>query len=206
MDELFQRSLDLEVHVVNILQQPLYDTSDRVRVSHVMCSVSLEHSASFKILLRSQNFTSAIGLLRLQFESYVRGLWILYAASEIELSKLTAELTHDSAKRANKMPMLSEMINQLKQKAQKNAVDPVIEFKEQQWKPLSSYVHGGLHAIDRHSKGYPLPLIEQALKSSNGLVSLAAILGSILTGKQYLIKESFKLHDTYLGCFMIKNH
>ena len=205
MDELFQRSLDLEERVVNILRQPLYDTSDRVRVSHIMCSVSLEHSASFKILLSSQNFTSAIGLLRLQFESYVRGLWILYAASEIALSKLAVELTHDSAKKANKIPMLGEMIKQLEVKAQKNAVDPILEFREHQWQPLSSYVHGGLHAIDRHSKGYPLPLIYQALKSSNGLVGLAAILSSILTGQQNLIKESFKMHDTYFGCFILKS-
>ena len=40
-------------------------------------------------------------------------------------------------------------------KAPKNSIDPILEFKEYSWKPLSGYVHGGLHAIERHSKGYP---------------------------------------------------
>ncbi|WP_412034982.1 DUF6988 family protein, partial [Vibrio sp. 1403] len=48
-----------------------------------MCSVSLEHAESLKILLATRNFTSALGLLRLQFESLVRGMWVLYAASDV---------------------------------------------------------------------------------------------------------------------------
>jgi hypothetical protein len=112
-----------------------------------MSSVSLEYANSFKILLARNNFTSAISFLRLQFECLVRGMWILYAASEIQVIKLKAELNETSQKRANNLPMLSEMINQLEKKAPKNAIDPILEFKEYSWKPLSSYIHGGLHVI-----------------------------------------------------------
>jgi len=169
-----------------------------------MCSVSLEHAESFKILLASRNFTSAIGLLRLQFESLVRGMWVLYAASETALSKLTAELSEERQKRANNLPMLSEMINQLEKKAPKNAIDPILEFKEYSWKPLSSYVHGGLHAINRHSKGYPLPILEQALKASNGVNGMVAVFGSALTGQAQLTKEVYKSFDKFSDCFQLK--
>jgi hypothetical protein len=169
-----------------------------------MCSVSLEHAESFKILLASRNFTSAISLLRLQFECLVRGMWVLYVASETALGKLTAELNEDSQKRANNLPMLSEMIGQLEKKAPKNAIDPILEFKEYSWKPLSSYVHGGLHAIDRHSKGYPIQILEQALKASNGVNGLVAVFGSILTGQSQLTKEVYELLDKYLDCFLAK--
>jgi len=169
-----------------------------------MCTVSLEHAESFKILIASRNFTSAIGLLRLQFESLVRGMWILYAASETALGKLTAELSEESQKRANNLPMLSEMIDQLEKKAPKNVIDPILEFKEYSWKPLSSYVHGGLHDIDRHSKGYPLPILEQALKASNGVNGLVAVFGSILTGQSQLTKEVYKSVDAYSDCFQLK--
>lgn len=189
---------------MSILRHPLYDSSDRIRVSKIMCSVSLEHAESFKILLASRNFTSAIGLLRLQFECLVRGMWVLYAASETALSKLTAELNEDSQKRANNLPMLSEMIIQLEKKAPKNAIDPILEFKEYSWKPLSSYVHGGLHAIDRHSKGYPVQILEQALKASNGVNGLVAVFGSILTGQPHLTKEVYKSFDKFSDCFQAK--
>lgn len=46
-----------------------------------MCSVSFEHAESAKILLASGNFTSALGLVRLQYEALVRALWLRYAAS-----------------------------------------------------------------------------------------------------------------------------
>jgi len=44
------------------------------------------------------------------------------------------------------------------------------------WKPLSSFVHGGIHAITRHSKGYPAPLLEQMLKASNGVSVMVGML------------------------------
>tara|TARA_R110001583_G_scaffold172997_1_gene326805 strand:- start:181 stop:705 length:525 start_codon:yes stop_codon:yes gene_type:complete len=169
-----------------------------------MCSVSLEHAESFKILLSSRNFTSAISLLRLQFECLVRGIWVLYAASETALIKLTAELNKESQKVANKLPMLSEMISQLEQKAPKNAIDPILEFKQYSWKPLSSYVHGGLHAIDRHSKGYPIQILEQALKASNGVNGLTAVFASVLTGQPQLTKDVYKSFDKFSDCFQAR--
>lgn len=169
-----------------------------------MCSVSLEHAESLKILIASRNFTSALGLLRLQFESYVRGVWVLYAASDIAVGKLTAELNEENQRRANTLPMLSEMISQLDKKAPKNAVDPILEFKEYSWKPLSSYVHGGLHAIERHSKGYPIPLLEQVLKNSNGVNGLVAVFGAILTGQVQLTQDVYESFQEYSDCFQIK--
>lgn len=169
-----------------------------------MCSVSLEHAESLKILIASGNFTSALGLLRLQFESYVRGVWVLYAASDIAVGKLTAELNEENQRRANTLPMLSEMISQLDKKAPKNAVDPILEFKEYSWKPLSSYVHGGLHAIERHSKGYPIPLLEQVLKNSNGVNGLVAVFGAILTGQVQLTQDVYDSFQEYSDCFQIK--
>jgi hypothetical protein len=147
-----------------------------------MCSVAFEHAESAKILIASGNFTSGIGLLRLQYEALVRAMWLLYTASDIEVSKLMSELTDQNVKRANKLPMLSEMLKNLDNKAPKGAMDLLYEFKEQSWKPLSSYLHGGIHAVNRHSKGYPLPLLQQLLKASNGVSIMVGMLLVILSG------------------------
>ncbi|GLQ71229.1 hypothetical protein GCM10007932_05890 [Vibrio penaeicida] len=134
----------------------------------------------------------------------MRGMWVLYAASDIAVSKLTAELNTESQRRANNLPMLSEMISQLQKKAPKNAIDPILEFKEYSWKPLSSYVHGGLHAVNRHSKGYPVAMLEQVLKASNGVNGLVAVFGSILTGQTTLTRDVYKSFDKYADCFQMK--
>ncbi|MDF4386582.1 MULTISPECIES: hypothetical protein [Vibrio] len=129
---------------------------------------------------------------------------MLYAASDVAVCKLTAELNEENQRRANNLPMLSEMISQLEKKAPTNAVDPILEFKEYSWKPLSSYVHGGLHAVDRHSKGYPVAMLEQVLKASNGVNGLVAVFGSILTGQTNLTQEVYKSFETYADCFQMK--
>ena len=188
------------------MSYPLYDSSERIKVSRIMCSVSLEHAESFKILLASRNFTSAIGLLRLQFESLVRGMWILYAATDSAVGKLTAELNEKNQNRADNLPMLSEMLKRLEVIAPENAISPILEFKKYSWKALCGYVHGGLHAIDRHSKGYPIEILEQALKASNGVNGMVATLGALQTGRQDLIKDVYRSFETFSDCFQMKSN
>jgi len=147
-----------------------------------MCSVAFEHAESLKMLIASGNFTSALGLLRLQYEAFTRAMWLFYVASDIAVSKLMAELTQESSKRAERMPMLGEMLKKLDGKAPKVAYEQLIEFREYSWKPLSSYIHGGIHVIQRHSKGYPVHLLFQAIKASNGLSIMVGMLLVIIAG------------------------
>ena len=165
-----------------------------------MCSVSFEHSESAKMLLAAGNFTSALGLVRLQYEAFVRAMWLYFSASEIAVSKLMAGLTHESVKRAERLPMLSEMLKKLESKAPKVALDQLLEFKEYSWKPLSSYVHGGIHAINRHSIGYPEPLLVQALKASNGLSLMVGMLLIIISGDRSQSGKMPKLQFDFQDC------
>jgi len=182
INTLLTRSSDLEIRLLEFFSLAINNNAERFRASKIMCNVAFEHAESVKMLIASGNFTSAVGLLRLQYEALVRAMWLLYSASEIAVSKLMAELTHESEKRANKIPMLTEMLAKLDDKAPKEAMDLLYEFKEYSWKPLSSYVHGGIHAINRHSRGYPLPLLIQSLKASNGMSLMVGMLLVILSG------------------------
>ena len=76
--------------------------------------------------------------------------------------------------------MLSEMLKKLEGKAPQVVLDQLLEFREYSWKPLSSYIHGGIHAIQRHGKGYPLPLLIQTIKAPNGVALMAAMFLIIL--------------------------
>lgn len=51
------------------------------------------------------------------------------------------------------LPMVGEMLDALDSKAPKEALGMLIEFRDHQWKPLSSFVHGGLHVILHGGKG-----------------------------------------------------
>jgi hypothetical protein len=200
INEILMLSATLEEKLISFFDLKPYDSSDRILSSRIMCSVAFEHAESVKILIASGNFTSATGLVRLQYEALVRAIWLLYAASELSRSTLMSELTNESATKASKLPMLGDMLKNLEGKAPQEAMDKLFEFKEYSWKPLNFYVHGGIHAINRHSKGYPLPLLFQVLKASNGLSVMVGMLLVILSGDSRQSGKITKISKEFVDC------
>lgn len=62
-------------------------------------------------------------------------------------------------------------------------------------------MHGGLHAIDRHAKGYPIQILEEALKASNGVI---AVFASILADQPQFTKDVYKSFVKFSDCFQTK--
>lgn len=182
LNALLARSAELHDTLDGFLGLSLTEVGPRFRVSRVMCGISFEHAESIKILIAGGNFTSAAGLMRLQYEAVVRALWVCFAAPESFVEKLSASLSEEAARKASTLPMVGEMLEKLEATAPPDAVGMLNEFREHQWKPLSSFVHGGLHAIHRHDTGYPVELLLQVVKSSNGLLIMAAMTLVILHG------------------------
>ena len=180
------RSDELSAELTPLLGLSTYNNSSRAKISQTFCGVSFEHSESVRILIKKGNFTSALGVLRMQYETLVKAIWTLYAASDNSIIKLQSDLTVESAKWADKVPQLSELLVELEGKAPKEALGPLNEFKEYSWKPLSSYIHGGIHAITRHGKGYPTILLSQAVKSSNALQVMTGMMLVVLSGDSSL--------------------
>jgi hypothetical protein len=176
LNPLLARSAALHDTLAGFLGLSLDHPGPRFRISRLICGISYKHAESVKILIAAGNFTSAAGLMRLQYEAVVRALWAFYAATDGFVDKLSASLTEEAARKAASLPMVAEMLEALGSKAPKEALGMLIEFRDHQWKPLSSFVHGGLHAIHRHETGYPLSLMHGALRSSNGLLIMAAML------------------------------
>jgi len=107
---------------------------------------------------------------------------MLHVATDQQVEDRMAELTQASAKKANKLPMLSEMLDAIEKQAPHAPIAHLNEFKHYSWRPLSSYVHGGIHAISRHGQGFPVVLVETMVKHSNGLLGIAGSLLLVLAG------------------------
>lgn len=200
IDQLLGRSAELEAALTGFLVLRPFDRSPRVVASRALCGVAMEHAESVKMLLAAGNFTSAVGLLRLQYEALVRAAWLFYAASDAASEKLAAELTEENARKATKLPMLSEMLNKLEGKAPAELLSMLLELKQYSWKPLSSFVHGGIHAIHRHSKGYPVLLLDQALRSSNGVSLMVGMMLVILSGDPVQRGKIPKIQVDFADC------
>jgi len=198
--QLIRRSTELESVLLPLLDAGLYDDSDRLTVCRTVCSISLEYANSSRLLVEVGNFTSAIGLMRLQYEAIVRVVWLLYAASDVAVAKLAVELTHESEQKASGMPMLNEMLKQINNKAPQQAAQMLNEFKGVSGKAMNSFVHCGIHAVNRHDTGYPIHLIVQIMQNSNALSIMCGMILGILSGDANTSIRIAKIQIEFKDC------
>ncbi len=202
LKNLLRRSAVLERYLFKFMELSADDSSNRTTSSRIMCGVAFEHAQSIKLLIVSGNFTSAIGLLRLQYEALVRAMWLWYAASDAVTSRLMGEFTHENAKKADRLSMMTQMLTELEGKPPADAMQMLLQFKEHSWKPLSSYVHGGIHLLHRHSKGYPPVLILQAIKASNTVSIMISMHLAALSGDPQHVDKIPKIQAIFANCLL----
>jgi len=197
---VFKQSDALEAELRQVFGVPRYDDTPRSHVSHLACSLSIEHWIATRRLLKAGLLPSGLVVHRAQYEAVVRGIWALYAASDAQVEKLTSVLSTESEQASKNLPQVSEMLVALAVKAPSEPVEMLGKFKEASWKALNSYVHAGIHPLQRHSNGYPVPLIEGMTRNANALAVIAAIQAAVLTGSRDVIASVYSLQYGFIDC------
>ena len=198
---LLQRSELLLQNILEVTQHPLFDDSARLAVSGSLCHMAIRHSAAFRALAERKMFVSGFVVLRAQFEATLRAVWSLYSATDRQIEKISVPLSPESELDAKNLPQVKDMLEAISKAS--NASVPyaaLAEFKGSAWHALNSYAHCGIHPISRLAEGYPLELILQNVKLSNGLAMIAAMQFCVLTGIPGLQKELNPLHDRFADC------
>jgi hypothetical protein len=164
--------------------------------------IVLEHSIAINLLISQTLITTALAVFRLQYDALVREVWLLYAASDLEIEKLSVPLSSESAQSINNwIPSTNEMLKQLELKAPAGLYRLLDEFKNYSSKALNSFVHTGIHAIARKKEGFYSGMVILVLKQSNNLVNMAALALSGQYGNEVLINYVLNLHKKHPDCF-----
>lgn len=190
----------LAEEIETIIPEDLAATGNRFAVSGVACSLSLEHWNATKILLAGGMFPSAVVVHRTQFETIVRSIWLLYAASETELAKLTTGLAKETEQAAKNIAGLQEMIADIEKRGPIECFRALARFRDNALKPMNSYVHAGLHPLHRHASGYPTELAAGVLRNSNGVALLSWMQTVVLSGRQDLQRTLLEIAARHPGC------
>lgn len=204
MKQLLLRSDEFEKALNEALSEgafKLFDDSPKLSICANACLLSLEHARSARILYAADAPHSATGLLRLQYEAFLRAAWVLYAANELQHSKLATQLDIESEHAANKLPGPAEMLKALEAKAPIGLIQPLNEFKSVAMNGLNSFVHGGIHPLTRIKEGFPEVLALQLVRNSNGIMHFAYRMLASLTGSQSLMSQITHLYGTFADCF-----
>ncbi|MDP3777555.1 MAG: hypothetical protein CTY35_04895 [Methylotenera sp.] len=200
-DKLIIRSAEFDQAISTLLSQAKIPPLPRCRLSVAMAGISIEHADSIRMLIYSKNFTSAMTLLRSQFEVTVRSIWLFYAADDEYITKHDSPLTVGNDGYSDG-PDVARMLRDLEVKpnAPKQASVNLSEFKSQSWRALGSYIHGGKHPLKRKQDGYPVHLLTSVLQQSTGLLLMAAMTVIAMTGDQKLADKYWNLQNEYKDC------
>ena len=200
LDQLLLRSSLMQASVEALFSAGTLPASQRMIACSTLTSLVVSHGTSIKYLVAGGLYASAAALVRVQYETLVRALWVLYVASEDQAELMASDLTEESAKRGNKIPMLSTMLDDIEIKAPHAPIELLKQFKIYSWKPLSSFVHGGIHAVNRHGHGFPQDLVEEMVRLSNGLLGIAGNFVLILAGTPAETGQMAKIYAEFSDC------
>src|SRR5690606_23198862 len=133
-----------------------------------------EHGRGLRVLL-IEIPPSGIALLQPQYEGLVRAAWAHQAARNIDLDRLPSPLTMEGEKAAKKLPGVAKMLAALEKSGATSAAAILGRARSQLWEGLNSFVHCGIHPFQRGESGYPIPLLADLLKNSNGISMLTLV-------------------------------
>ncbi len=196
----FDDSDELAEGLLSIIDLPLFDDSPRIVTSDVACSLALEHWHAVRSLLKLGLISGALVVHRAQFGAIVRSIWLTYAASDTQVSRLTATLDLDTEQAAKNLPQVLNMMEEIAKRAPPQAHAALARFKDNSWKALNSYAHAGIHPLRRHADGYPAALVHDVLCNANGLAALTCMQAAVLSGVQPLQREILDLAANHSTC------
>lgn len=177
-----------------------HDGTARAQLSMSMCTIAIEHGISQRVLLSMDSLSSAIALLRVQFETVTRALWLLFAASDHRIDRLAELIAGRSLKELPKAPSMDEMLAALTKSAPPEIARMLGELKKSAWGPLNSYVHGGIHPLMQAHHGYAPEYAIQSLRNANGLSAMAAMLIAVLSGDPEKTRRVREIQLAHLDC------
>jgi len=204
LEHMLRRSDALHERLDELLGDAEFDGTARGESALSMCLVAMEHATALRALMALGMPTSAVSLMRLQFEALTRAMWLIYAASESAIEKLSAPLTLEAEQAAKNLPSAKEMIDQIGKRVGQGvpaaAHQMLGHFKDVSWNAMNSFVHGGIHPLRRSADGFPTHLALQVLRNSNGLSTMTGMTMAVLTGDEAISKPMSKIQPAFADC------
>lgn len=179
-ESTLKRSNELHATITHEVYLIDHDGSIRSVLTKSLSGISFEHSNSIMRLMAANNYTTAVSLLRLQYEAVARAMWTHFAAKDTFLAKYAAPT--DIKKLPPDFPTITEMIKDISCGPVQGPGEMLSTFKDVTWSGMNSYVHNGFLPIERFINGYPEALLIQIVESSNALNTMVAMVLARMSG------------------------
>lgn len=187
LEEMIEGSDRLHAELAGHLAAEHAVTDHRQDLASVLATLVIEHAHSILLLVIEGKPSSALALVRVQYEALLRATWITFAASDHAVEKCVAPIPPGVTKEPDLFPTVSEMLKAIDGKAPAPLVRALSEFKAAAWGAMNSFTHGLLRTMAGHRNGYHPGLLSQTIQNTNG----AAMFATMLFGQ---VTERLDLH------------
>lgn len=181
-------------------------TSDiKFRMAFHSGLLSFEHGLSSLKLIAEGFMPSGFALMRPQYESLLRGFWLMYADTEVWLGRLAqAGTVGPNELKKLETPMITEMLKSLvNSEAPVHILDQLGKFRALNNSAFNSFTHSGLMALISTTKGYEPKLVYDALRNCNAVAAINLQMLSILTECEDGMEPVRTMHCQFIDCLPV---
>jgi hypothetical protein len=122
--------------------------NEKAKLAFTCFDLVMEHHAGIITLCNTKIYGSAFALLRVQYEAFIRGLWLKHVATDTEIKKF---------KKGQNIPKFGVLIEGVEREL-KIESGLLSYIKDKQWALFNSFTHTGIEAVMRRigsrSTGY----------------------------------------------------
>jgi hypothetical protein len=146
--------------------------SNRVRAAASCLGIAQEHHHAIVLLLERTLYASAFALMRVEFEAYVRGVWLMLCATDDKVGRFL---------NGDEPPKIDALLSELE--ATPGFAEKVLSgLKQKHWRAMCGYTHtGGIHVQrwntpDGVEPNYSIDEVREVLYFA-GIIGCLSVLG-----------------------------
>ncbi|MGT2506436.1 DUF6988 family protein [Cupriavidus basilensis] len=168
------------------LDEQTLPAHNRARAAASCFGIVQDHHHAIVALLYQPIYAPSFSLLRIQFEAYVRGLWLMYCASEMEIDAFLA---------GKAPPGVGQLIKMIEE-VPAFSCTVLSDIKRKVWNVMCDYTHtGGLHVqrwntSDAVQPNYSREEVEEVLRLAEIIGVCSAVDFAQLAGNDALADQA----------------
>lgn len=186
LEPLLQASSALHEEIDALWEDLPPTPSARATVVAGFCSIVRDQVIGQQYLLAVGLDVAAMTLVRPSFESLVRAIWALRGADDYWIQRFLTAPAPDADPRSETVlgPPVDSMLATIAKHHPAWVHGSLLALKEATWKPMHSYVHGGIRPVLQSLVGCPEGQQRAIVLNGNGFLMLATNALQIACGGQ----------------------
>jgi len=142
---------------------------------------SMELARAHRVLLREGLDASAMALVRVQFESTTRAVWLAGAATAQQHASFSSPASDGALKGTNQGPTVDDMLKAVGRGPAAHLAAALQVLKDASWRAMNHYSHGSLIAVVQAMAPRQTGKLTSAVLNSNAMMLMAANVSLIST-------------------------